>query len=390
MKRVVLIVLDSLGVGALPDAAEYGDAGSNTLLHTYQACNGLAMDELLNLGMGNIEGLDEMPKVTKAIGAYGRIAEKSKGKDTVTGHWEIGGVILDTPLNTYPNGFSNEIIEEFMKKTNTKGILGNCVASGTEIIERLGDEHVKSGYPIIYTSADSVFQIAAHEEVIPLDKLYEMCEVARKMLVGENAVGRVIARPFVGENGNYKRTANRRDYALDPFNKTMLEYLKENGKEVVAVGKIEDIYNKKGVTAAEHTKNNMHGVDVTLDFMKTTKEGLIFTNLVDFDMLYGHRNDPKGYGKAIEDFNNRLNEIYMNMNDDDILIITADHGCDPTTSSTDHSREYIPVLVKGKNIKENINLGTLDSFTDIGKTILDYFNISNDINGTSFLNKILE
>ena len=390
MKRVVLIVLDSLGVGALPDAAEYGDAGSNTLLHTYQACNGLAMDELLNLGMGNIEGLDEMPKVTKAIGAYGRIAEKSKGKDTVTGHWEIGGVILDTPLNTYPNGFSNEIIEEFMEKTNTKGILGNCVASGTEIIERLGDEHVKTGYPIIYTSADSVFQIAAHEEVIPLDKLYEMCEVARKMLVGENAVGRVIARPFVGENGNYKRTANRRDYALDPFNKTMLEYLKENGKEVVAVGKIEDIYNKKGVTAAEHTKNNMHGVDVTLDFMKTTKEGLIFTNLVDFDMLYGHRNDPKGYGKAIEDFNNRLNEIYMNMKDDDILIITADHGCDPTTSSTDHSREYIPVLVKGKNIKENINLGTLDSFTDIGKTILDYFNISNDINGTSFLNKILE
>lgn len=390
MKRVILVVLDSLGVGALPDAAEYGDAGSNTLLHTFKACNGLKMQELLNLGMGNIEGLDEMPKVSVPTGAYGRIAEKSKGKDTVTGHWEIAGVILDTPLNTYPNGFSEEIIKEFVDKSGVKGILGNCVASGTQIIEDLGDEHVKTGYPIIYTSADSVFQIAAHEEVISLDKLYEMCEIARKMLVDDKAVGRVIARPFTGKSGEYKRTPNRRDYALDPFNKTMLEYLHEAGKEVVAVGKIEDIYNKKGVTTAEHTKNNMHGVDVTIDFMKKVKEGLIFTNLVDFDMLFGHRNDPKGYGKAIEEFDNRLKEIYDNMQDEDILILTADHGCDPTTSSTDHSREYIPVLVKGKNIKENINLGTLNSFTDIGKTILDYFNIENEIDGVSFLKEIIK
>lgn len=390
MKRVVLIVLDSLGVGALPDAAEYGDVGSNTLLHTYKACNGISMDELLNLGMGNIEGLEEMPKVSKALGAYGRIAEKSKGKDTVTGHWEIAGVILDTPLNTYPEGFSEEIISEFMQKSGAKGVLGNCVASGTEIIERLGDEHVKTGFPIVYTSADSVFQIAAHEEIIPLDKLYEMCEVARKMLVDDKAVGRVIARPFIGKDGKYKRTSNRRDYALDPFNKTLLEYLSESSKEVVAVGKIEDIYNRKGVTEALHTKNNMQGVDVTIDYMKKVKEGLIFTNLVDFDMLFGHRNDAIGYGKAIEDFNNRLNEIYSNMKDEDILILTADHGCDPTTDSTDHSREYIPILVKGKNVKEDINLGTLESFTDIGKTILDYFNIRNEIDGTSFLSKILK
>lgn len=390
MKRVILIVLDSLGVGALPDAAEYGDVGSNTLLHIYKACNGLKMDELLKLGMGNIEGLEEMPKVEKSVGAFGRINEKSKGKDTVTGHWEIGGVILDTPLNTYPEGFSDDIINEFMEKAGIKGILGNCVASGTEIIERLGDEHVKTGYPIIYTSADSVFQIAAHEDIISIEKLYELCEIARKMLVDDKVVGRVIARPFTGGNGDYKRTPNRRDYALDPFNKTMLEYLKEAGKEVVAVGKIEDIYNKKGVTAAEHTKNNMQGVDVTLDFMNKTKEGLIFTNLVDFDMLFGHRNDPKGYGEAIEEFDNRLKEIYNNMKDDDILMLTADHGCDPTTSSTDHSREYIPILVKGKNVKENVDLGTLGAFTDIGKTILDYFNIENEIEGTSFLNKIIK
>ncbi|MEG0295352.1 MAG: phosphopentomutase [Clostridium sp.] len=390
MKRVILIVLDSLGVGALPDAAEYGDVGSNTLLHIYKACNGLKMDELLKLGMGNIEGLEEMPKVEKSVGAFGRINEKSKGKDTVTGHWEIGGVILDTPLNTYPEGFSDDIINEFMEKAGIKGILGNCVASGTEIIERLGDEHVKTGYPIIYTSADSVFQIAAHEDIISIEKLYELCEIARKMLVDDKVVGRVIARPFTGVNGDYKRTPNRRDYALDPFNKTMLEYLKEAGKEVVAVGKIEDIYNKKGVTAAEHTKNNMQGVDVTLDFMNKTKEGLIFTNLVDFDMLFGHRNDPKGYGEAIEEFDNRLKEIYNNMKDDDILMLTADHGCDPTTSSTDHSREYIPILVKGKNVKENVDLGTLGAFTDIGKTILDYFNIENEIEGTSFLNKIIK
>ncbi|MBE6053533.1 MAG: phosphopentomutase [Clostridium sartagoforme] len=389
MKRVILIVMDSLGVGELPDANLYGDVGSHTLDNTYKACGGLKIYNLEKLGFGNIEGVKYLNKVKDNIGAYGKLAEVSKGKDTVTGHWEIGGVILDTPLNTYPNGFSEEIINEFLQKVNKNGVLGNCVASGTEIIERLGDEHVRTGYPIVYTSADSVFQIAAHEDVIPLDELYNMCQIARDMLVGENIVGRVIARPFIGESGKYKRTSNRRDYALDPFSKTMLEYLYDEGKEVAAVGKIEDIYNKKGVTKAIHTKNNMDGIDATLKYMDEVKEGLIFTNLVDFDMLYGHRNDPKGYGKAIEELDNRLQEIYNKMTEEDILMLTADHGCDPTTESTDHSREYIPMLAYGQRIKP-INIGTRESFTDISKTILDYFNIENDIKGESFLNNIIK
>ena len=348
MKRAILVILDSLGVGELPDAKEYGDVGSHTLDNIYKVCGRLNINNLEELGIGNIEGVNGPNKCDSPKGSYGRAMELSKGKDTVTGHWEIGGVILDKPLNTYPEGFSDEIINEFLEKTNQKGILGNVVASGTEIIKELGAEHVKTGYPIIYTSADSVFQIAAHEEVISIEELYKMCEIAREMLVGDKAVGRVIARPFIGEEGNFTRTSNRRDYALNPFSKTMLEYLKENGKEVAAVGKIEDIYNKVGVTKAVHTKNNMDGVDKTLEYMKEVEEGLIFTNLVDFDMLYGHRNDAKGYGKAIEDFDGRLQEIYNNMSDDDMLIIAADHGCDPTTDSTDHSREYIPVLVYGK------------------------------------------
>ena len=390
MKRAILVVLDSVGVGELQDAKSYGDEGSHTLDHVYKACNGLEIKELEKLGLGNIEGVNEPKKCSKPVGAYGRCKEASKGKDTVTGHWEIAGVILEKPLNTYPEGFSEEIIEEFKKRANVKGILGNVVASGTQIIEELGEEHVKTGYPIIYTSADSVFQIAAHEDVISVEKLYEMCQVARDMLVDKWAVGRVIARPFIGETPNFKRTSNRRDYALDPFNKTMLEYLKENNLEVAAVGKIEDIYNRKGITSAVHTKNNMDGVDKTLEYMDTVKEGLIFTNLVDFDMLYGHRNDPKGYGKALEDFDNRLQEIYSKMTDEDIFIITADHGCDPTTSSTDHSREHIPVLVYGKNVKPGGNIGTRERFSDIGKTILDFFNVKNELVGDSFFNKIME
>ena len=388
MKRAILVVLDSVGVGELQDAKSYGDEGSHTLDHVYKACNGLEIKELEKLGLGNIEGVNELKKCSKPVGAYGRCKEASK--DTVTGHWEIAGVILEKPLNTYPEGFSEEIIEEFKKRANVKGILGNVVASGTQIIEELGEEHVKTGYPIIYTSADSVFQIAAHEDVISVEKLYEMCQVARDMLVDKWAVGRVIARPFIGESPNFKRTSNRRDYSLDPFNKTMLEYLKENNLEVAAVGKIEDIYNRKGITSAVHTKNNMDGVDKTLEYMDTVKEGLIFTNLVDFDMLYGHRNDPKGYGKALEDFDNRLQEIYSKMTDEDIFIITADHGCDPTTSSTDHSREHIPVLVYGKNVKPGVNIGTRERFSDIGKTILDFFNVKNELVGDSFFNKIME
>ena len=389
MKRVVLIVLDSVGVGEMPDAQMYGDKGSHTLDHTFEACNGLNIPNLKKLGLGNIEGVKALGKEESVIGAFGKGSEKSIGKDTVTGHWEIGGVILDKPLNTYPDGFSDKIINEFKEKAKIDGILGNKVASGTAIIEELGEEHVKTGYPIIYTSADSVFQIAAHEEVIGLDNLYKMCEIAREMLVGENVVGRVIARPFVGEVGSFKRTSNRRDYALDPFGKTALEYIKENGMSVAAVGKIEDIYNGKGVTEAVHIKNNMDGVDKTLEYMDKIDNGLIFTNLVDFDMLYGHRNDPKGYGKAIEDFDGRLNEIYSKLRDEDILIITADHGCDPTTESTDHSREYIPILVYGKQVKGGTELGIRDSFTDIGKSILHYLGIDNSLEGKSFISEII-
>ena len=390
MKRAILVVLDSVGVGELKDAKLYGDEGSHTLDHVYEKCKGLNINELEKLGIGNIEGVNGPKKYDKAMGAFGRCEEASKGKDTVTGHWEIGGVILEEPLNTYPNGFSEEIINEFKKRAKVEGILGNIVASGTQIIEDLGEEHVKTGYPIIYTSADSVFQIAAHEDVISVERLYEMCEIARNMLVDKWAVGRVIARPFIGEAPNFKRTSNRRDYALDPFNKTMLEYLKDANYEVAAVGKIEDIYNKKGITSAVHTKSNMDGVDKTLEYMDTVKEGLIFTNLVDFDMMYGHRNDPEGYGKALEDFDNRLQEIYSKMAEDDILIITADHGCDPTTSSTDHSREHIPVLVYGKNVKPGVNIGTRETFADIGKTILDFFNVQNELVGKSFLNDIIK
>ena len=389
MKRVILVVLDSLGVGELPDAKEYGDAGSHTLDHISEACGGLKIDKLEALGLGNINGVNTLNKVSNPIGAFGKLMEESKGKDTVTGHWEIGGVVLEEPLNTYPNGFSDRIINKFLSKVNKKGVIGNCVASGTAIIEEFGDEHVKTGFPIIYTSADSVFQIAAHEEVIPVDELYKMCEIAREMLVGEDLVGRVIARPFLGESGNYYRTSNRHDYSLDPFSKTMLEYLKEDGKEVAAVGKISDIFNGKGVTTSVHIKNNMDGVDKTLEYMDTVKSGLIFTNLVDFDMIFGHRNDPKGYGKAIEEFDNRLEEIYSKMSDEDILILTADHGCDPTAPGTDHSREHIPVLVYGKNVKPG-EISTRTSFTDIGKTVLDYLDVENDLLGKSFANEILK
>ena len=388
MKRAILIVLDSLGVGELPDAEKYGDKGSNTLGNIYKTIGDLNIGELEKLGIGNIDGVCGPKKCDSVIGCYGKAMELSKGKDTVTGHWEIAGTILDKPLNTYPNGFSKEIIDEFLQKVNKKGILGNVVASGTAIIEELGAEHVKTGYPIIYTSADSVFQIAAHEDIIPLEELYKMCEVAREMLVGDKVVGRVIARPFIGKEGEFKRTSNRRDYALDPFSKTMLEYIDENGLDVAAVGKIEDIYNKKGITKAVHTKNNMDGVDKTLEYMDTVENGLIFTNLVDFDMLYGHRNDPEGYGKAIKEFNDRLREIYSKMGSEDILILTADHGCDPTTASTDHSREYIPILVYGKELNSGVNIGTRKSFADIGKTILDFFNIDNQLVGESFLSEI--
>lgn len=388
MNRVILIVLDSVGIGEMPDAKLYGDQGSNTIGNIAKSIGGLKLPNMEALGLGNINYIHGVKKIDKPKGNYGKCAEISKGKDTVTGHWEISGVVLKKPLKTFPKGFPREIIEEFENNIGRK-IIGNKVASGTEIIKELGDEHVRTGCPIIYTSADSVFQIAAHEEVIPLEKLYDICKIARNMLTGENTVGRIIARPFIGKEGKYTRTSNRRDFALDPFSKTILEYIKENNLNVMAVGKIEDIFNGKGVTEAVHIKNNMDGVDKTIEYMKENKAGLIFTNLVDFDMLYGHRNDVEGYAKALVEFDKRVPEIIQNMKEKDVLIITADHGCDPTTASTDHSREYIPVLVYGKSMKSGIDIGTRRCFCDIGKTILDILQIKNSLYGESFKDKIL-
>ncbi|WP_010292244.1 phosphopentomutase [Clostridium senegalense] len=389
-KKVTLIVLDSVGVGELPDAKEYGDAGTNTLGNISKVVEGFSLPNLQKLGIGNIIEIKNVDSLDNPMANYGKVMELSKGKDTVTGHWEISGLVLTQPLKTYPQGFPKEIIDEFESKIGRK-ILGNTVASGTVIIDELGEEHMRTGYPIVYTSADSVFQIAAHEEIIPLEELYKMCEIAREMLVGDKMVGRVIARPFLGsKKGDFKRTSNRHDYAVDPFGKTMLDYIKENNKSVMAVGKIEDIFNKKGITDAVHTKDNMDGVDKTLEYLKTDKEGLIFTNLVDFDMKYGHRSDPKGYAEALMEFDKRLPEIIEALGEDDVLILTADHGCDPTDESTDHSREYTPLLVYGKNLKNNVNLQIRNSFCDIGKTILDLLNIENSLNGESFKNKIIK
>jgi phosphopentomutase len=325
--------------------------------------------------------------VKKPKGCYGRMAEKSAGKDTTTGHWEISGIILNNPFPVYPDGFPKEIIDTFEKLANTK-VIGNIVASGTEIIKMLGDQHVKTGYPIIYTSADSVFQIAAHEDVISIEKLYDMCEKAREILGGEHAVGRVIARPFIGSSGNYKRTDRRRDFSLEPIGKTILDYVKEKGLYVKGVGKIEDIFNKRGITHAVHTHNNEDGVDKTLEYLEESFEGILFTNLVDFDMLYGHRNDVKAYANALVEFDKRLPEILNALKDDDILFITADHGCDPTTESTDHSREYVPLLVYGKNLKGNVNLGTRSTFCDIAATIAHYLDITAELPGKSFMDEI--
>jgi phosphopentomutase len=386
-RRVILVVLDSVGIGEMPDAKNYNDEGSNTLGNISSAVGGLRLHNMEELGLGNIDGIKGIVKCENPKGAFGKCSELSIGKDTVTGHWEIAGVVLSKPLHTYPNGFPQQLITEFENKIGRK-TLGNIVASGTEIIKELGDEHVKTGYPIIYTSADSVFQIAAHEDVISIEELYKICKIAREMFVGDIAVGRIIARPFTGESGSYSRTSNRKDFALDPFNKTMLDYIKEDGNNVMAVGKIEDIYNGKGITDAVHIKNNMDGVDKTLEYMKNEKTGLIFTNLVDFDMHFGHRNDFKGYAKALVDFDNRLPEILALMREEDILILTADHGCDPTTPSTDHSREYIPLVVYGNKVKAGANVGIRNSFSDIGKTILDLLKIPNELVGESFAKDI--
>ncbi|NLM27232.1 MAG: phosphopentomutase [Clostridiaceae bacterium] len=388
MKRVIVIVLDSVGIGELPDSYKYGDEGSNTLKHIAELTEGFSLPNLERLGLGCIDGVTYLTKADNPQGAFGKMAEKSVGKDTTTGHWEISGIILTKPFPLYPNGFPKELIDEFEKRIGTK-TLGNKPASGTVIIHELGDEHVKTGFPIVYTSADSVFQIAAHEQVIPIEKQYEICRIARELLQGEHGVARVIARPFTGESGNFVRTNRRKDFSLTPPRKTILNYLEENGFEVRTIGKIEDIFNGSGVTKAVHTKGNADGIDKTINWMKEDFEGLLFVNLVDFDMLFGHRNNVEGYAKALSEFDGRLPEIIDCLKRDDILIITADHGCDPSTESTDHSREYVPVLVTGSIVNKGKNLHIRDSFSDIAKTIGEYFEIENDLCGESFLNEII-
>jgi phosphopentomutase len=392
MKRGIIIVLDSVGIGAQPDAGLYGDEGSNTLGHIHKELKDLPWFSLANLerlGLGHIDGVDYLNKSHPAIGSFARMMELSKGKDTTTGHWEIAGIVLDKPFPVYPDGFPTEIMQSFEEAIGRK-TLGNFPASGTQIIADLGAEHMKTGFPIVYTSADSVFQIAAHEEVIPLETLYDMCQKARRILTGEHAVGRVIARPFLGSPGDFRRTENRRDFSLTPIRKTILNYAAEHGYEVRAVGKIEDIFNRSGITHAVHTGGNMDGVERTLAWLKEDFSGILFVNLVDFDMLYGHRNNVEGYGKALTELDGRLPEIINAMKDDDILFITADHGCDPSTESTDHSREYTPLLVYGKKVKAGINLGTRKGFSDIAATIAEYLNVEADIAGESFLSQILK
>jgi phosphopentomutase len=387
-KRVLLIVLDSVGCGDAPDADLYNDSGSNTLANTSRAVNGLDLPNLGGLGLGNLTEIDGVPPESGTLGTYGRLTEVSAGKDTTTGHWEIAGVRLEMPFPTYPDGFPSEIIEEFESQIGRKTI-GNYPASGTEIIEKLGDEHVRTGKPIIYTSADSVFQIAAHEDLIPIDELYRFCEIARKLLAGKHAVGRVIARPFIGSPGHFTRTEKRRDYSLVPPSDTILDVIKNAGMEVAGVGKIEDIFAHRGLTSSNHTGNNMAGVDAILEFLKQDFEGLIFANLVDFDALYGHRNNPKGYADALEAFDHRLPEILGCLRDNDILIITADHGNDPTTPGTDHSRERVPLLIVGNSIRKNVNLGTRASFTDLAATIAELLRVKWQGSGNSFAEQIL-
>jgi len=383
-KRVVLIVLDSAGIGEMPDAARYGDAGSDTIGHVL-AHRRLQIPNLAEMGLGNIKALP-VPAAANPGGSFGKAATRSNGKDTTTGHWEMAGLIIEHAFPTYPHGFPAHVIERFEKAIGRK-VLGNKPASGTEIIKELGGEHVKTGRPIVYTSADSVFQIAAHEEVIPLDQLYEWSQTARDLLTPPDQVGRVIARPFVGEPGAFRRTEARRDYAIEPPEPTLLDHMKGRGLEVVAVGKIGSIFCHRGTTEELAAGNNTASVDQAINALKRASDGLIFVNLVDFDMLYGHRNDVEGYAGALEEFDRRLPQIREHMNDGDLMMISADHGCDPTDLSTDHTREYVPILTWGRRARAGVNLGTRSTLADIGQTIADNFGLE-ILAGTSFLTEI--
>ena len=385
--RITLIVLDGAGIGAMPDAPAWGDAGADTFGHILES-RAVRLPNLQSIGLGNIRPLQGVPPASSPRGSYGRCALRSNGKDTTTGHWEMAGIILEHAFPTYANGFPKQIIDRFVLETGVPGILGNIPASGTEIIKQLGEEHVQTGKPIVYTSADSVFQIAAHEKVIPLSRLYEICEIARRILDGEHKVGRVIARPFLGEPGSFYRTENRHDYAVPPPRENLLPALADEELDVVCIGKIASIYDSMGVTQDLTAKNNEQSINQTIKALQDETRGLIFSNLVDFDMLYGHRRDTEGYARALEHFDARLPEIEAAMKGSDLMIITADHGNDPTFSGTDHTREYAPLIVYGQSARPGVNLDSRESLSDIGQTIAENFGLKLTA-GVSFLSEVI-
>ena len=388
VERVAVVVLDGVGVGALPDAADFGDEGSNSVGNTARAVGGLALPNMSLLGLGNLTDVVGVPPVAETIGAYGRMAEVSAGKDSTTGHWELTGVVSPVALPTYPQGFPRELIEEYERRIGRK-TLGNVAISGTVIIDRLGAEHMRTGSPIVYTSADSVFQVAAHEEIIPLDELYRICLIAREMLTGEHAVGRVIARPFVGQPGSFTRTQNRRDFSLVPPKPTLLDRLLAADYQVVGVGKVDDLFAKQGLTVCYHTVDNLVATEKVIELLGEESRGMILANLIEFDMLFGHRNNPEAYARALEAFDSRLPRMMEAMKPGDVLFIVADHGNDPTTPSTDHSREYVPLLVYGERVRPGVNLGTRESFADLAATIAELLGIEPLPNGTSFAREIM-
>lgn len=386
MNNFFIVVLDGVGIGEMPDADKFGDTGSNTLGNMAKVLGGLNLPNLQAAGLGNIAPIQGVPAVKNPLASFGKLKEVSAGKDSTTGHWELGGVQIDFDFPYYPNGFPIEVMEKFLDINGLQGYLANHTASGTEIINRLGDEHVRTGYPIVYTSADSVFQIAAHEDVIPIEKQYEICRTTReKILVGKHSVGRVIARPFIGEKGIYTRTTNRKDFSIDPSSDTILDVLLAENIETVAIGKVNDLFNHRGIKTSLITKSNQKGIEKIIETAKSKQNALVFANLVDFDVYYGHRLDPEGFHCALMEFDNRLPEILETLDETDAIIFTADHGNDPTSNSTDHSREFVPLLFYRKG-KPGVNLGTRDTFADVAQTAANFFEVNNSLKGTSFLN----
>ena len=388
-RKIIFVVLDGVGIGELPDASSYGDQGANTLGNIARSVGGLQLPNLQRLGLARLTNIDGLDPTVPVEGCFGKMAEQSKGKDSTTGHWELAGIVTEHAFPVYPKGFPPELLDRFLSVTGCKGFLGNKPASGTEIIQELGDQHNETGFPIVYTSGDSVFQIAAHEEVIPLADLYEICAKTRtEVVVGKHRVGRVIARPFVGTAGKYSRTPNRKDFAVEPDGKTLLDDLAEHKIETIAIGKIDDLFSGRGLSEKIHTRSNQDGIDRIVEESGRLESGFLMANLVDFDMLYGHRQDPRGFAAALEEFDVALPRIIDCLTDGDLLMITADHGNDPTDKSTDHTREYVPMLCYGSQVSRAVDLGVRHSFADAGKTVAEFFNVPNSLAGSSFLSLV--